>query len=415
MPLSEIPTEDLLAYQDGRLSDIPTDRLLRLRDAVAEAEGSATPSLQPQAGNGSGGVMGWVGREAPAMAGAVAGAAALAPYGAVAGPWGVLGAGAVGAGLGAAGGEGWRQAIGQATGAIPQNTVGGTMGQVAKTGGIYGAGQAVGGVAGKAGAAFWSAAKRPVANLAARVAEGTAGVPAKYGTAAMMDPSLLSNPTSLEQAGHAYAATTPGLTSLRDNSRKLLGTRFPGKGTLKGVVDDAMDRLEGVVNKGVGGKEGVAANPLTPQDALNGIQAANQLLEVPGIRQNKPLFSAVLSAKENLSAFLESQPGNSGFGGASRQYFNANVADQFGSWLPQNKGRTTNALRVGSTVGTAIGGVASMNPALVAGALGAGAAFSPRMWGYGIRAAAAAARGAGRAAPFLRYGATGAINSATRK
>jgi hypothetical protein len=111
--------------------------------------------------------------------------------------------------------------------------------------------------------------------------------------------------------------------------------------------------------------------------------ASSHLAKSKGDWYDQPLREAVEEADKYIEKRLLEFPA------AKTAYREAKVGEEFGSWLPLNKNLSPNVLRTAGALGYAAHGAAEgrIGPMLMA--LG----VSPKIWGYGIRAASAGASG----------------------
>lgn len=380
------PWEDFAPQQDGPWNDFkdapasfgtaPSDPNYEVAGRSQPAQGRPTfaPEIvQPQEGANltralltneptQGFTEGMV-RSAPATVGGMVGAAGGAGLASI-----------PGAALGGAAGESLRQAAVQGYAAK-------TGGEFTPTGdvlsrvGIEGAAQGVGqGVGLGIGAA--AKAIRPTVNkLGAQIMRVGAGVPEKYGEAAMRNPSMLLDAPSMADASAGYKAfeAKTGLRGLGD-AVKTQG-RFPSEGELEQQLFEVAARA----------RNGV---PSTPQELYHASQAASSLKQMGklGNPRYATLEAAINEAKGAVDDVLESIIPE--YKTLRSDYFAAKAGEQFSSFLPLNRNTSPNVLRAVAAGTTAAAGTMAGNPASIA----ALPLISPRFYGTALKGAALAGR-----------------------
>ena len=253
------------------------------------------------------------------------------------------------------------------------------MGEVVKTGLSYGAGELVGQGAFGLGAKWLNAAKAP----ASKMTTALTGVPPRYSKAVYEDPGILSRAKPMEEAKDAYGQATGGMDGLRSPGafQGATGKRYAQGGDLLKLASDTMDVH--------------AAGTLTEQQALLGRQAIRQALYT---QEGKVAQNQLLADLDALDAFLETA--RPGFKQASRDYFEANAANQFAQPVPLNKNQSPNALRGTGMAAAMWRGVTTADPSMMfAATLG-----SPWAHGLALRAAYASARAANATRPAIAAG-----------
>ncbi len=233
------------------------------------------------------------------------------------------------------------------------------------------------------------------------------GTPEKFAKNLLNRPAEVaaSNP---EAASDAYQAGLPGLQSLRDQIQaKVMASKNP-----QAFIGEAQYEKE--ISKAFNNSYAkMKAGKLSPQDALNGVQASNyiqqNLLAKPGTKAVRKFNQNVLiEGEEAFKDFLEQQ----GFPirQSSQQYFDAMTKDAFSSALPLNKNMSPNALRGFSALGAGVAGFGKMtdnqNMEMAGGGMMlAPLAVSPLAHYFAVQAAS-------KMAPYLGTGADAASRAA---
>lgn len=304
------------------------------------------------------------------MGGAQAGAALGAPFG----PVGAAVGGALGAGVGAAAGT---FGVRTARGDTPAQA-----GQAALRSGAVNAAVPL-------GISALGAGVRYAAPVLGSMTRATSAVPEKYATAAFRDPGLLSRAPTVAQAGQQYGAAVRGAGITSDNlMADVAGKRILGTSDWTALMNNALDKLD----------DGTASL----EELLAGRQAATKLSNMAkmGMPEQAQNAAEYARAKASLDAVLGEAI--EGYNPARQAYFNANVRDQFSSFLPRNANQSPNVLRsmtgaglVGTGLAQAVSSEQTARSAL--GLITLGMGTSPAVWGAGIRTGYRA----GQAAPYL--------------
>lgn len=332
-------------YQDS-VSDSP------LETAAAGAARAAGPGLAefsrqvlPTAGG---------------MAGAASGAALGAPLGPIGAGLGALG----GAYLGGFGGQSIQTAWEAATNQRGQYTPAEAVAEANRAGMAQVAGEVLGMGAG----GIARAAAPGLRKVGTQVLRATAGVPEREGAAVFRDPSILGRAGTVEEAAKAYKAGTGGLSGGVEQSRALFRKSYLNPEQAANAFDEFWPMREA----------------MTTEEMLTLRQRMSKAASETTYKQGE-LKRVLLGNIDEIDKHLEGVLPD--WSGGKQAYREAKVAEQFKSWLPLNRNLSPNVLRTWTAASAAGYGLAQGAPAMAA----ALPLISPKVWGYGIRAASAGA------------------------
>ena len=329
--------------------------------------------------------MQFVDEHGASMAGAAMGAARGAAMGAPAGPAGAFIGGVAGAGLGGFGGKGVDILADKLAGRGGPGA-GEAAAQMGEAGTEQMLAQAMGPVFSK-GAQLVGRGAKAMIGTGAQVMRAAAGVPEKYGAAALANPAALANAPTPEAASSAYKAFEME-TGLRG-----LGAQIVERG--ESFSPKELERMVIATAKRVFGGEKVPA-----QDLYSASQAASKLKQFAkyGEPQAKSLVEAgiVDQSKSMVEKALEKEV--PGYAGLRQNYFDSKMGEQFDSLLPLNKNQSPNALRAWSSGATAAAGAMAGHP----GMLALLPAISPKFYGTAIKAGYRVGQVASAAAPAIK-------------
>lgn len=219
----------------------------------------------------------------------------------------------------------------------------------------------------------------------------------RFGKEILSKPSILTEAKSVEEASANYrnaVGDLPGKT-------KSIAARLNKVVVKEGDFTDAIDRAGRLLNKTELDKNGVPI-PLTPQDALEGVQTINRFVRNKQftLSLDKEQLMEIGKVKNGLLDFLQTH-GTPKIRSAGKELFEAYAREAFEFWLPQTKGGTTDALRSMFAAHQVVSGLsAALSSGLAAGVGGVtlGAAYFPKAAGSVIKNVAALGGPAGTAA-----------------
>lgn len=287
------------------------------------------------------------------------------------------------AGMATAGVEGVKQVLQQAEGnpEAPESST-----EAASRIGMAGARGAAGELGGRAvmGAVGY-VGKKALPTIAQGMRVMT-GVPEREGLAVLKDPSILSRAKSVEEAGKDYAASLTGgpvvgIESGAKGARKAFGKSHLSPDAVADKFDELLPHLQN--------------GTIDLQTAFSlRQQTMDKLSDLPF--NEKSMKKLLAENVDQLDEFIEGKLPE--WSGARKAFRESKIAEEFGSWLPLNKNLSPNVLRTTASMAATAKGVMEGNPMLSM----ALPAVSPKIWGYGIRAANSRAAGiAGQGATRL--------------
>lgn len=175
----------------------------------------------------------------------------------------------------------------------------------------------------------------------------------------------------IAQATEAYKDTIPGLKGVAESLSERLKTVNPQMGDYTKFVDTVDNTIK-------------AGGSVSPQDALDGIQAIGKISRHKDFTRDKDSYALLAKTKERLIEYLGKVLPE--FPQAHQDLADAHLAEDFNSWFTKNKNGSVNQLR--GYLNTALGPTASLgllaagHPQAALGAAGAGlaqfAASSPK-------------------------------------
>lgn len=161
---------------------------------------------------------------------------------------------------------------------------------------------------------------------------------------------------------------------------------FPNEGqvsTISDIVETAISQID---------LTDASKSKLTTEEAFIAASAARAALRSSAAGSNRSMAAYFKGAKEALDNYLEAQ-GQGELKELGRQYFQANVKEQFDSFLPRNKNQSPNALRsliMGGLAGDALKELVAGNTGAALGRGVQAAAMSPLLLGQAVKGAAKA-------------------------
>lgn len=212
----------------------------------------------------------------------------------------------------------------------------------------------------------------PSPKTAAQVVRVATGVPEREASAVLANPKILSRAKSVGEAGEAYqkaleSSKSVKLASSGEGSRVAFGKTMLSPEATLNKYDELLPKIQ--------------SGELDLQSALALRQTASHHLgKAKGDWYDAPMREVLDATDKYLEKGLE------GFPEAVKGYREAKIAEEFGSWLPLNKNLSPNVLRTAGALAYAGQGAArgDIIPSVMA------AGVSPKVWGYGIQAGAAA-------------------------
>jgi hypothetical protein len=168
----------------------------------------------------------------------------------------------------------------------------------------------------------------------------------------------VANAKPVAEAEQAYGKAAGGLK----NSREAIYNRTGKLLEPNSKYMDSINRVDDISN---GRIKDAAGNPvpMTPQDALEGVQSINNFFKTKegtmALAADQDIGNALHNLQENLYSFLENN-GNPGMRKAARDLRLAYTKDAFSEWLPKNKNGGTDALRTLLAGAQVAGGVGKM-------------------------------------------------------
>lgn len=212
----------------------------------------------------------------------------------------------------------------------------------------------------------------------------------RFGKAVLNNPTLLTAAKSVEEATVGYRQAIGDLAG----KVKSIGDRLNKVLLNEGDYNSAINRVGRLLNKTELDKNGVPV-PLTPQDALEGVQTINRFVRNRQFTMalDKEQLMEIGKVRDGLLDFLQSH-GSPKIRAAGTELFNAHAREAFEYWLPLTKGGTTDALRSMFAAHQLVSGLsAALSTGLAAaGGIPLGAAYSPKVAGSVIKNAAALAK-----------------------
>jgi hypothetical protein len=234
-----------------------------------------------------------------------------------------------------------------------------------------------------------SGASKP--GMVAQIGQSRTKVPAGDIQQAIDDPSVWGAP-SVYEANKAYGTAIGSLENVTPSLGKKLNKTLVSEADFDGAINRAGRLLNGTEVDEAG-----KAIPLTPQEALSGVQAINRYLrnKMFTAKLDKPQLGELHQLKDDLMGWMESN-GTSGLRGAATTVRKAHVKENLGYLMPQNKWGGNDGLRslaaggeLATAAATFAGGAAAGHPFVGAAAatpfLADAVSKSPAAWGAGIR------------------------------
>ncbi len=206
----------------------------------------------------------------------------------------------------------------------------------------------------------------------------SAGINEQTGKRVLADPRILSRALPIKEAGEKYGQVLEA-AGLRQGPE--VAMEFMGKSALtqEGAAGFAFDAIKKI-----------KTGELTYQEALIARDQLKEILKMP--KWQNPAVAAnerfLISMRNQLDAYLEPyfQEAGGSFARARKDYSEAMMKKEFSSWLPTNANKTASVLRGTLALGAAGAGAGGyISPEQAAAGI---ALTSPRIFGYGIRAAA---------------------------
>ena len=194
-----------------------------------------------------------------------------------------------------------------------------------------------------------------------------AAIPEKSSMEVLADPSILKRALPVEEATANYVKTIPGLKDVVSSLKQKMGTNIPELGDYKKLID----QTEQLAKSGQAGA----------QDILDGVQAINEFFKRKDFAKAPGVARQLGELKQGFIDLLDQA--NPGFKSANRALRESYIAQDFNTWLPQNKNMSPNVLRTLFSVHNLLQGL-SGNPSKLA----AGLSGSPKVIGKAIQAGA---------------------------